>query len=286
MPMLFDDLRGSGSVYFDTLDEATGTNYSQSANLVVSLQPNSTQSHQPIYDQPLDLVIEVYWGSEQTHVLPSFLYTQDGNVVVLLTPFGAQEWVDPATPPDYTQTANLVVVLYADSQQSYLPAVPTEPPPPDNFIGAPTSPSQRPKRKRPNALNPQITVPYSDLQTLAKQAIVRYGDFAPGVSQGELMPMFVELANLVIDEIHQHPYWIMSPTDRSSRPRVRYYTHYTDIREVPDQIIVAGLLAMRAAQQQSQPKMAVYVPNFTRILSAKLWDLINGNAPISITPRD
>jgi hypothetical protein len=53
--------------------------------------------------------------------------------------------------------------------------------------------------------NPHISEPTSDLQTLARQALRRYGDFAAGTAEGEVLLMFLEFANLVVSDIRRHP---------------------------------------------------------------------------------
>ena len=54
--------------------------------------------------------------------------------------------------------------------------------------------------------NPHIRESNSPLQTLAMQALRRFGDFHPGTVDGDVMLMFLEFANMVIDEIRLHPY--------------------------------------------------------------------------------
>lgn len=125
--------------------------------------------------------------------------------------------------------------------------------------------------------NPQIRENYSPLETLAMQALRRYGDFHPGTVDGDVMLMFMEFANLVIDEIRMHPYHDGSDLD--------YYQSPTDVREIPDIIIVSGLLYHYAVQQGSD-KMQFYMPNFNRTLNQQLWQKRNGNTKIRMRVVD
>ena len=121
--------------------------------------------------------------------------------------------------------------------------------------------------------NPHIREKYSPLNTLAMQALRRYGDFHPGTLDGDLMLMFVEFANMIIDEIRMHVYWDNTEVD--------YYQSQTDVREIDDQIIVAGLLYHYAAQQMSD-KLQIYTPQFQRTMNQRLWEKYNGNTKIQM----
>ena len=56
-------------------------------------------------------------------------------------------------------------------------------------------------------VNPHIRDNNSPLSTLALQALRRYGDFNSGSVDGDVMGMFVEFANMIIDEVRMHPYF-------------------------------------------------------------------------------
>lgn len=126
--------------------------------------------------------------------------------------------------------------------------------------------------------NPHREEPNSSLQTLTQSALRRFGDFAPGAAGGDLHLMFLEFANLVIEEIRAHAYW-------PPEVPLNYYTHPTDARPVPDDVMVAGLLAHYAIQQGSE-KTQVYLPLYFRTMNARLWQAKNGNTPIQMRPRD
>lgn len=125
--------------------------------------------------------------------------------------------------------------------------------------------------------NPQISDNYSPLSTLAMQAIRRFGDFAPGTIDGDVMLMFLEFANQIVDEVRAHPYHDGTPLD--------YYQSQDDIRPIPDNIIVAGLLYQYAMQQGSE-KLQLYMPNYNNTLNRQLWYNLNGNSPIQMRVMD
>ena len=100
---------------------------------------------------------------------------------------------------------------------------------------------EKPQRNRFSANNPHLNSPYSPLETLVLQSLRRYGDMHPGTVDGEVMMMFVEFANLIIEDLRGHPYW--------DNPEIDYYTHPSEIRDIPDNIMVAGLLYHYSVQQ-------------------------------------
>lgn len=119
--------------------------------------------------------------------------------------------------------------------------------------------------------NPHIRSGYSPLQTLIMQVLRRYGEFSPDTVDGDTALMFLEFANMVLDEVRMHPYH-----DNSELP---YYLALSDAREVPDPVVVAGILYHYAMQQGSQ-KVQFYMPNYFRTMNQLLWQKLNGNTPI------
>ena len=132
-------------------------------------------------------------------------------------------------------------------------------------------------RNRYSASNPLLGEPYSSLQTLAMQSLRRYGDMHPGTVDGEVIMMFVEFANLVLEDLRSHPYF--------DNLEVDYYTHPTEHRNIPDQIMVAGLLYNYAVQQQSN-KVEAYGPMYFRTMNRILYNRKYGNSKIEISPHD
>jgi hypothetical protein len=125
--------------------------------------------------------------------------------------------------------------------------------------------------------NPHIREKNSPLETLVMQALRRYGDFHPGTVDGDVMLMFIEFANMVIDEIREHPYHDGTDID--------YYQTQTDVRNISDVILTAGLLYHYSFQQGSE-KMQFYMPNFYRTLNQQLWAARNGNTKIQMRVVD
>ena len=93
------------------------------------------------------------------------------------------------------------------------------------------------------SMNPQIRDNYSPLEELIMQALRRHGEFTPSTVDGDVSLMMLEFANEVIDEINSHPYWTGLVIDP--------YISIQDAREVPDNIIVLGMLFHYAIQQHS-----------------------------------
>ena len=142
--------------------------------------------------------------------------------------------------------------------------------------------------------NPHIRTKYSPLRTLAMQALRRFGDFNASTVDGDVVLMFLEFANMVIDDIRQHPYAARTTTTTTTNGQtvttttanaIDYYTSPDETREIDDQIIVAGILAHYAVQQGSE-KMQIYMPNYYRTLNQQLWNELNGNTRIKLRVVD
>ena len=125
--------------------------------------------------------------------------------------------------------------------------------------------------------NPQVSDNHSPLSTLAMQAIRRFGDFAPGTIDGDVMLMFIEFANQVVDDVRSHPYHDGNP--------INYYQSQDDIRAIPDNVVVAGLLFQYAMQQGSE-KIQLYQPSYYNVLNSQLWYNLNGNSKIQMRVMD
>lgn len=125
--------------------------------------------------------------------------------------------------------------------------------------------------------NPHIREVNSPLNTLAMQALRRFGDFHPGTVDGDVMLMFVEFANMIIDDIRAHPYY--------DNVAIDYYQSATDVRKIKDIIMVQGLLYHYALQQGSE-KMQMYMPTYFATLNRELWQAKNGNTKIQMTVVD
>lgn len=136
-----------------------------------------------------------------------------------------------------------------------------------------------------SALNPQIAPGInSDIQSLTMQALRRYGDFVPGSIDGDVILMFIDFANLIIDEIRAHPYYVEAYKQGKVAP-LTYYVAATDSRPVPDVVIIAGLL-YHYANQQGSNKVQAYMPSFARTLSQQLWGILHGHDRIEMNVVD
>lgn len=111
---------------------------------------------------------------------------------------------------------------------------------------------------------------HSPLENLVRSALVRAGNFSPSRVDGEVMMLMIELANRVIEDIRQHPYWEGGDID--------YYNDITEIRAVPDMIMIDGLTAHYFIQQGSEKAMVflqLYQANTANILHERSY----GNKP-------
>ena len=84
----------------------------------------------------------------------------------------------------------------------------------------------------------------SSLEALALRAIRRYGEMAVSSVEGDAMALFLDYGNEIIDDILGHPYFPVGGV-------LPYYTHVSERRDIPDHILVQGLLAKHAKQQKS-----------------------------------
>jgi hypothetical protein len=129
--------------------------------------------------------------------------------------------------------------------------------------------------------NPHIKDGRSPLQTLCMQALRRYGEFSPGTVDGDVLLMFIDFANMVIDDIRMHPYAPTSSTINANGTTTtvpvtfNYYESLSDTRDIDDIIIVQGLLYHYAMQQGSE-KLQMYMPMYHRTLNQQLWRRLNG----------
>lgn len=117
---------------------------------------------------------------------------------------------------------------------------------------------------------------YSPLSALISQVVRIYGDFAS--TDGETVMMFLNFANEILSDIRKHPYG-------AAFASVPDYKHPADTRDVPDRVIRAGLLYYYAVQQGSA-KTAPYSAAYYKTLNGDLWDILNGNTPISLRAVD
>ena len=122
-----------------------------------------------------------------------------------------------------------------------------------------------------SSVSPNVAEPYSTLDDLARKALRQYGDFHPGTVEGDVILMFMEFANNVIEDLRAHPYW--------SNVDIDYYKYPDDFREVPDVVIIAGLLYYYSLQQFSD-KQKVYGPSYFSRMNQVLYNSKYSNSTI------
>lgn len=128
------------------------------------------------------------------------------------------------------------------------------------------------------SINPHIRDEHSPLRTLIAQALRRFGDFAPSSIDADTALMFIEFANMVIDEVRAHPY-------AEHLADVAYYGSLDDARPIPDPIMLAGLLYHYSMQQNSE-KVQLFMPSFFKTMNMVLYQKLQGNGPIEMRPVD
>tara|TARA_R110002074_G_scaffold1752_1_gene10345 strand:+ start:3383 stop:3913 length:531 start_codon:yes stop_codon:yes gene_type:complete len=119
--------------------------------------------------------------------------------------------------------------------------------------------------------------PFSSLETLSRQILRRYGDMHPGTVDGDVILMFIEFANFIIEDLRAHPYWDSRDID--------YYKHPEEVREIPDIVISAGLLFFYSEQQNSK-KADTYGARYYRTMNSVLYNRKYGHQKIEMQAVD
>lgn len=127
--------------------------------------------------------------------------------------------------------------------------------------------------------NPQVTDDYAPLERLINQALVRYGDYFPETSDGEVSSVMLQYANEVIEEIRQHPYASDEDINR------RYYNSITEKRSVPDPIMIIGM-AFHYATDQLSAKSQPLGRRYYQLLNSIMWRKLNGNTALQVRVTD
>jgi hypothetical protein len=123
------------------------------------------------------------------------------------------------------------------------------------------------------------STPYGTLSSIAIRALRQYGDMAPDVSYSGVADLMIDFANEIIEDIRQHPYATIR--DRE----LDYYTHTEDTREVPDNIMKAGLMHRYASQQEST-KAPRLRNKYYNVLNQTLFNRRYGHQKIEMQPLD
>lgn len=130
--------------------------------------------------------------------------------------------------------------------------------------------------------SPNVSGTTAPLRILIMRALRRYGEGAPDAVEGDLMGLFIDFANNVINDVRDHPYW----TDASgNKIELDYYISNQDKRSIPDEIVVSGMAAYYALQQASQ-KSQILVPMYYRRMNQILFNLKFGNTEFRLQPVD
>jgi len=107
---------------------------------------------------------------------------------------------------------------------------------------------------------------FTPLESLVRSALVRAGNFSPSRVDGEVMMLMIELANRVVEDVRQHPYWEGGDID--------YYQDITERRPIHDMILIDGLTAHYFIQQGSEKAMVflqLYQANMANILHERAY---------------
>jgi hypothetical protein len=115
--------------------------------------------------------------------------------------------------------------------------------------------------------SPQRHTPYASLDDLVMRALRQYGESNPGVIDGDVMSMFIDFANEIVEEMRHHPYWTGGSID--------YYRSQSETRPIPDPIMIAGLQYYYAVQQESQ-KVQTKGPRYFRTMNRTLYNRWKG----------
>lgn len=103
---------------------------------------------------------------------------------------------------------------------------------------------------------------FTPLESLVRSALVRAGNFSPSRVDGEVMMLMIELANRVVEDVRQHPYWEGGDID--------YYQDITERRPIPDLIMIDGLTAHYFIQQGSEKAMV-----FLQLYQAQMANILH-----------
>lgn len=126
--------------------------------------------------------------------------------------------------------------------------------------------------------SPHIVDGPSPLETMALRAIGRYGETSPSTLEGEFILKMIDYANAVIDDILEHPYWDKTP--------LPYYQHVTQVRAIPDSILIAGLLSKMATDLASQRAQRYEIEYFKRMNQVLLRRMYGPNAAFELQAVD
>lgn len=120
------------------------------------------------------------------------------------------------------------------------------------------------------------------LENLFQSALRQFGETSVGSINGDVALLMIEFANEIIEDIRTHPYQKFNNRDGTTTTIVtdlRYYTDKSERREIPDGIMIAGLLA-RYSIQQSSEKSKMFWSKYTKTMNQLLfnrWSELQGS---------
>ena len=106
------------------------------------------------------------------------------------------------------------------------------------------------QRNSNSAQNPNISVPYSPLETLIEDAYLRFGNMTIDTIDPGVKMVLHRYSNKIVERIRIHPY--------STLPDLDYYTSLQDTRPIPDEIMISGLAYHYAAWMKSDRAKELY----------------------------
>jgi hypothetical protein len=107
-------------------------------------------------------------------------------------------------------------------------------------------------------------------------AIRRSGHMNAENSSGELALAMIEWANRIIEDVNNHPNYLGD--------QLPYYISLSDVRPIPDMIVLDGLVFHLAMQQMSEKapvKQRVYYQTLNQLLSNRRFA---GNPRLNLSP--
>lgn len=113
---------------------------------------------------------------------------------------------------------------------------------------------------------------YAPLSDLMSVGLMIFGDNNIDMADGALAHLLLYFANNIVSEVNIHPY-------RTGKPLIQPYSHPAEVREIPDAILIDGIAAFYAGQQQSQ-KAPLLMAKYYQTMNRLLWMELNGNTKI------
>lgn len=133
------------------------------------------------------------------------------------------------------------------------------------------------KRNNLSALHPELTEPYSPLETLIEDAYSDFGNMSVETLDGNVKRMLLRWANRIVEDMRIHPYF--------SIPDLDYYTSLQDTRPIPDVIMELGL-HYHYAKWQKSTSAATALIEYTKMANQVLYQRKYGGGKIQMNTVD